>query len=267
MYPAGATIGNGQLIIHILPALLAGIFLLQQNNITWQRDVLASILFLASLAKPTISAPFFWLILMLPGRLRPALLIISGYAGLTFFAASFQEEGVLRLVEKWLALGSKLANKGVGYGNVHGGLAALGLASLVVAVTLLLILLAGLWIARHRHVDLWVLLGVTAIVTRLCAYHRWYDDLLILLPMIALFRLTKRAELFTGSAVLAGALLGINLLTMLAPGGKYLFPPPWSRMYTAIQLLVWMMTLLFLLICAQYWPTGKSAMDREPKRA
>jgi hypothetical protein len=54
---------------------------------------------------------------------------------------------------------------------------------------------SGLITAVHppaTYVILWLLLGVTALVARFWTYHRWYDDLLILLPMIALFRIAQQ---------------------------------------------------------------------------
>ena len=41
MYATGATIGNGQLIIHLLPALLFGLLLLYSRPSGWRTDLLA----------------------------------------------------------------------------------------------------------------------------------------------------------------------------------------------------------------------------------
>jgi hypothetical protein len=113
--------------------------------------------------------------------------------------------------------------------------------------SLLALVVLGFWTYRHRHGDIWLLLGVTALVARLWAHHRWYDDLLILLPMVALFRVAKRAPSAEGDDVVAGLLLGITTLAMLAPGGLYLFPPPWNGLYVAGQVIVWVVVLIFLL--------------------
>ena len=86
MYATGATIGNGQLTVHILPALLTGLLLLSQKRSGWGRDALAAALILLSLVKPAVSIPFFWIVLFVPGRLRPAILVTFGYVAVTFFA-------------------------------------------------------------------------------------------------------------------------------------------------------------------------------------
>ena len=89
-------------------------------------------------------------------------------------------------------------------------------------------------------------MGVSALVARVWTYHRWYDDLLILFPMVALFRIAKEGP-SDGSDLLAGVLFAITLIAMLAPGGLYLFPPPWNTWYLIGQNIVWVSGLGFLL--------------------
>jgi len=246
MYATGATIGNGQLIVHLLPMLVAGLLLLQQGQRRWRRDLRAAALILVALVKPSVSVPFFWIVLFVPGRLRPALFVSLGYVALTLSAASFQEPGLWSLLQGWLLHASEVTAT-QGYADLHIWLATLGLEEWILPVSLLVLAALGLWTYRHRHVDLWLLLGVTAFVARFWTYHRWYDDLLLLLPMVALFRIAKRGPPADGSDVMAGALLAITMLTTLAPGGLYLFPPPWDTMYVAGQVFVWIVVLIFLL--------------------
>ena len=89
---------------------------------------------------------------------------------------------------------------------------------------------------------------MAAVVSRLWVYHRWYDDLLILLPRVTLFRIVKQGPSFDGSRIPAGLLLIITLLTMMAPGGLYLLPLPWNMRYVGFQAAVWLLMLMFLLI-------------------
>jgi hypothetical protein len=84
MNATGVTIGNGQLILLVLPTLLTGLLLLRDAN-RFLHDFLASALISFSLVKPSISAPFLLLVL-LPNRLRPVLLVAGMYSLLTFFA-------------------------------------------------------------------------------------------------------------------------------------------------------------------------------------
>jgi hypothetical protein len=95
-------------------------------------------------------------------------------------------------------------------------------------------------------------------VARLWTYHGWYDDLLILLPMIALFRWIKQREEVDGYTLLAGALLGTTLVVTIAPGGVYLLPEPFKTLYIGLQALVWITDLAFLLSIARQGGTTKA---------
>jgi hypothetical protein len=247
-YPTGAAIGNGQLIIHILPVLLTGLLLLRRYEADWRRDALAGILFLITLVKPSISAPFFWIVLFRANSLRPAWVVMIGYVALTSFAIGFHGGDLVSLLGDWHARSSAVAiTPGDGnVSNLHIWLSTLGMQQWILPASLLVLAALGAWIYRYRHVELWLLVGVTAYVARFWTYHRWYDDLLILLPMIALFRLAKRAPTYRGADVLAGTLLALTILAMLAPGGLFLFPPPWNMRYVAVQVVIWLMGLIFL---------------------
>jgi len=275
MYATGATIGNGQLIIHILPAILAGLLILQNRNCTFRKELLAVALMIFSLVKPNVSIPFLWIAILAPGRLRPALLIALGYIALTLLALSLQETPEINLLSPeniqespqdipnitipesltdlqnlytWSATWAQSDR----YSDLPVLLVTLGLQKLILPVTLLVLAAQGLWTFRHRNGDVWILLGVAAIVARFWAYHRWFDDLLILIPMVALFRIAKQGTSANGCDVVAGVLLAITLLATLAPGGLYLFPPPWNSLYAVGQSVIWVIVLTFLLDQARY---------------
>ena len=81
MYATGATVGNGQLIVHVLPLLLTGILFQWRRADDWARDTLAAALIVVALARPSVAAPFFWVVLFFPGRLRVPLLAAAAYRG------------------------------------------------------------------------------------------------------------------------------------------------------------------------------------------
>jgi hypothetical protein len=251
MYATGATIGNGQLALHIMPFLLTGLLLLRKKPAKLTNDIAASLFILFALVKPSLSAPFFWLVLFVPGRIRPALMIAGGYIACTLFAASFQEPGLLMLTEDWIAISEKtLATTAVGYSvsNLHSWLTFWNLKEWLTLSSLALLSALGVWIFIRRKNDFWALVGVTALIDRFWTYHGWYDDILIALPMMALFRLIKYGRLKNNDDVTAGFILGLTLLSTMAPGGLYLFPPPFKQIYIAVQLLIWLSSLIFLLI-------------------
>jgi hypothetical protein len=59
----GVTIGSGQLILHLLPALLAGVLVLERENKTLGADLVAAGLFTWAMIKPSVAAPFLWVFL------------------------------------------------------------------------------------------------------------------------------------------------------------------------------------------------------------
>ncbi len=249
MYATGITIGNGQRIIHLLPMLLMGILLLSSENPKWYQDFLSAGMILFSLIFPNISAPFFWIVLFLPKRIRPALFIILGYAALTLFALSFQKIPMIQVIQGFFERGLKGVVHGSasgGYGNLQTLLVHLGMKRWIIPVSLTTIGILGFWVYRYRDRDRWILLGVTALFARLWAYHRLYDDLLLLLPMIALFRITKQASTSQTEKVGAGLLLGITLPLMCGSARPISTPFPFNVIYQSFLVLIWMIILIFL---------------------
>ncbi len=254
MNATGWTIGHGQLIVHILPIMIAGFILLHQGRHSWRNDVIAGVLIIVALAKPAASIPFFWIALFVPCRLRPALIITLGYVVLTIFAASFQEPGLISLYFDWMSqslTGAAYGSIHGGYGNLHTWLTTLGLKEWNLPASLLVLIATGYWTYRHRHVDLWIQMGVIAIVARFWVYHRLYDDILFLLPIVALFRITKGVHSAAAGNMMAGTLLAVSVLVTHAPARK-LLDSPWALYFKGGHVVVWTIVLIFLLVQAQY---------------
>src|SRR5262245_45550348 len=119
MYATSVALGNGQLIVPLLPTLVAGLVLLHDRRQGGATQVLAAVLVLLTLASPTIAAPFFWLVMFALPTLWPAGLVLLGYGTLTFFAATFQGADPLSLFFLWHAS----AMRGACWGSVRGGYA------------------------------------------------------------------------------------------------------------------------------------------------
>jgi len=226
-----------------------GLLLLQPGVGSWRRDLLGALLILIALVRPTVSAPFFWIVLCRPGRLRPALAVCTAYLVLTLLAVRSQEAGLLDLIRAWLHVFSLTV--GVhGHAHLHLWLTSAGLEAWVAFASLSVLLRLGLWAHLHTRVDPWLLIGVAAIVARFWAYHRWYDDLLILLVMVSLFRIARSRPPSPQANLPAGVLLAATTVSLLAPGGLYLLPAPLNSFYVAGQTLVWAAVLVFLVRCA-----------------
>jgi hypothetical protein len=108
--------------------------------------------------------------------------------------------------------------------------------------------LLGYWTYRYRDTDLWLVLGVTAIVARMWVYHRSYDDMLVLLPMITLFRIAKNGPDKNGYDIMAGIVLALATMAMFVPALIFVFPA-WKSMLKNSQSFVPVVMLIFLL----YW--------------
>jgi hypothetical protein len=252
-YAANVAIGNGQNIVYILPALITGLLLIR-NEGKLHNDLLGAALILLTLVSPTIAAPFFCIVLFVPGRIRPAIFVLFGYLVLTLVATSFQDASAISLIELWLNRGQRGAATGSlsgGYGNIHSLLTPYELYSLNTYFSLLILGALGVWVYRYRRVDIWLLIGVSAIVARLWTYHRNYDDLLIILPTIALFRIVKTVQNAHGSDVIAGGLLAVTWAFMLSPIRLLKSHPSLYELTNNLQLVVWLVILLFLLYQAR----------------
>lgn len=280
-YPLGATVGNGQLGILVLTCLLTCLPRIEQRPSSWCRDLGIAGLFLIALIKPTLAAPFFWILLFMRGGLRPAVLTCFGYVGLTALASLPQEHGPLRLMKIWYGRGVHGSAWGAEHGegsirvvtnvvksasdaiaenateaiqtlritsiNLHSMMGYLGHADKIALATLIVLILTGIWVWWYRRCSVWMLMGVVGIITRFYTYHGWYDDLVLLLPMIALVKIARdSAKQRNGGSRMAGFLFVAMLMSLLAPGGGYLFPYPWNNVYLITQSVLWIGVLIFL---------------------
>jgi len=284
-YPVGATVGNGQTGLVVLLCLLAGLPLVAERDRSPGRDLWISALFLVALVKPSIAAYFFWILVFAAGSLRPALLVSGGYALLTLGASAFQSQGPIDLMRAWMARGQAGSIYGARQGegsiqpawlaedgsfqiisvNLHSVLSYFRQLEWVFPATLLVLGLLGLWVWLHRKSPTWILIGVTALVARFGMYHGWYDDVVLLLPLIALYRILK-GEGSAGPRFrrAAGILLATMSASLLAPGGVYTLPFPWNNVSVLLQTLIWLAVLLFLLLSAHAAPPGGRWSAHEP---
>lgn len=260
-YATGAALGNGQLVLFVLPLALNAVLLLDRAPLTPGRLWLGSLLMLLALVQPAIAAPFFWLVLLRAPGFRPGALVVSAYLALTAFALTFQIEAFRKLrgdadgasvFGTWSRRaqgGSAIGSMKGGYGTVHNLLGSLRIKGWNMPVSIAILLLLGGWIYRNRRADLWLLLGVTAIVARIWTYHRWYDDLLLLLPLISLFRITRLPSHGPRIKTLAAVLFVWIWLFLLAPGVLYLLPSPgWL---IGLQVAGWIAALGLLVVVVE----------------
>jgi len=178
---------------------------------------------------------------------------VVGYLILTLFAALINQTGPVSLIRSWIENGmnaASLASVKLDKASIHALMFTLGHPELNPVASLFLLGGLGFWVFCNRRKNIWLLIGVTAFVARFWTYHGWYDDVLILLPMVTLFRITRYRLINSEHNITAGVLFAHTLLSIMAPGGRYLFPRPWNIVYIFGQISIWLTVLLFLTICS-----------------
>lgn len=250
-YPTTITIGNGQITTHLVVAILA-LWALLRRPAGWVRDAAAAALLLAVFVKPHFIGPFLWLILLAEGGWRVLALAGAGYAAVTAFALTFQPFDPAMLFRQWEDNATSAAVF-VGHTNIHIWLGDIGLGAWILPASLTLLAAFGIWLARHRRADPWIVLGVTAIVARLWTYHGMYDDLLFVLPMLALAQIAGAGPADDGSDVGAAVLLLVAGALLLAPATPLRTPGSLGASLRAVHAAVWLSTLAFL-----HWRAGRT---------
>ncbi len=238
------TFGLGQLTMVVVAALLASV-LVSRAGPSLAAAALSAGAMLVALVKPNIAAPFFWLLLVGAPSLVPAALVVAGYAGLSWFAARFQPGGLVTQLERWVATSTYQAGQFT-YSDLPEWLRAAGAASWSLPASLALLVFIGVWVWRHRRVDLWLQIGMVAILGRIWTTHRIYDDLLVFLAMIALLRVLRGDREPSPVRTAAALLLAGNWLMLLAPVSIVSWAPPASTFFDLIQAVLWISTAIVL---------------------
>ncbi|MFM8410126.1 MAG: hypothetical protein ACKOCT_07595, partial [Alphaproteobacteria bacterium] len=174
----------------------------------------------------------------LPRSRRPAVLSATMYAVLTVvaLAALRPTRGSDAVADKlgdgiqskmgWATEakpldGDKTTRFGGGYGNLQNMSETAGLVGLEnFVLPVASVIACGAWAFRRRRTDPWILIAVCALAARLGWYHRLYDDMLLLLPMVALARIAASRAARPGedrAALGAMLLLGATGLQLIAP--------------------------------------------------
>jgi hypothetical protein len=193
-YAVQMSILLGQMGVHVVAAAGAGAaFLFARRTARWSTDLAAALLLAVALVKPTLAAPLVVVVLIATRRIRPAVLTLAVYSGLSVIAAAAQPADLPALVRDWLAITGTRVSLLEGVPNLHLLLATVGLESWNVPATLVIMLALATWAYRNRRADPWLLLGVAALVARFGAHGRLYDDALLILAALAAFRVAVGA--------------------------------------------------------------------------
>lgn len=238
----GLTIHLGQTTFFVLTPLVVAVLASRGPRRSLLKDVLVALLLLVALVKPHITAPFLLLLVASSTGIRPAVLAAAGYLALSQVAASFQPVGLIELLRQWAVRAGAVMLEVYQLPeyytpNVACWLVLAGLRSWIPIVSVCFLAALGAWLVSNQRADLWHRLAVTAIVCRLYTYHMSYDDVLLLLPAVALFRIIK-----LGGAAHERTLAG-TLLALLLGGVISLYT---FRYFHTIAAAVWVVILVYL---------------------
>lgn len=266
-----AAVWLGQLVPLSMAAILGAMFTLHPSSdspgekIGWQREVLAGALLLFALVKPTVAAPFLWMVLWKSARLRVGVGVFVGYAILTLWALWFQHNAAHEVTLWAETVNRNGAHLSEGYANLRAWTEALGIKQWSHPLSLIVLLWLGYWTYRHRHLDRFLLLSVTALVARLWTYHNVYDDMLLAIPMLLLLQIAVNPISGMRRSCARG-LLGTFIVLMILPPNWFFgqsLPGLLARTLMAGS-MVW--SLLFLILIARAERLGaKSALLTAPK--
>ncbi|MEW6145798.1 MAG: hypothetical protein AB1598_12355 [Thermodesulfobacteriota bacterium] len=191
-------------------------------------------------------APFFLIILISQRAFRVIISVAAAYIFLTFLALSFRDMDIIQYSSRWVEVNSIIITRG-GYANIHHFLGPFGMKYLLLPSSLILMAASGIWVYKYRKTDIWIQLGVIAIIARLWTYHRLYDDLLILIPIVAVFRLLRSGGLSENQRRAAVLILILSCLGLLSPAFFLQLQPPLGTLFRTGQAVIWLSMLAFLL--------------------
>ncbi len=257
-YGTSITIGNGQLSILVIGAILISILLIKRYPGNLKIEIFSCVLASIALVKPTVALPFLWIIVLSFMRLRPMVLIVSIYVILGLIGCWYVNENYLLSHILWMskatvaagssgAAGRIAITQDMGYNDIHSLFSILGWKNWNTLGTLMVLLTLGIWLYRNRQVDLWIQLGVTAIISRVWTHHRVYDDMVVLLAIFALFRICKQYQMANCPNFIAESLLMLSIYTAVSPVSLRLKMFPVGFLYKSLLFTEWMGMLIFLL--------------------
>jgi hypothetical protein len=259
-YPIQISIFVGQMGVHVIALAACGAVLLLVERPRWGLDALAGLLLAASLVKPTLSLPLVVAALIAGRRTRPVLMLAIAYAALTLVAVAAQPAGLFVLLREWLAVAGERVPIMDGVPNIHMLLAWAGLREWMTPASLLVLVGMAWWMWRKRNADPVILLGVAALVARVWAHSTLYDDVLLLLAAVALFRIASRNA--PGHSRTAGWLFAGAWAALLTPTWVfYGFDPLVVRALHGAQAVLWLAALGFLAVVAS--SSGEVALPLE----
>jgi hypothetical protein len=135
-----------------------------------------------------------------------------------------------------------------GYGNLNVWLASAGLPGLILPGWIVILAALGAWVYFHRCADIWIVMGVTALVARMWAYHRDYDDVMLLIPLVTLCRLVCNVQSRQYYSALTLLVFLVVVMTLPARAATFVH---WGGCINTSRVSAWIAILGYLLWVAR----------------
>jgi hypothetical protein len=246
------TLGAGQYGL-VVNAMIAGMALC----LTAERPVGAGMLYGLSLVKPSISAPFFFVLM---DRQRKSAIMVTVVYIATASLAIWAITGTDPMTMLIQMLDCRRAGGLTGMGD-RGAVAIallLGISEqIVLTVTAITGLVVSFLVMRaFRQSHLIILLGTASVLGHLWTVHRVHDDVMMAFLLIASGHLALRESSLPNNIVFA--LVAISL-----------WLPPSVSAITYIgysQLLIWIFSLVYLLVRERHEALRRRVAGREQSR-
>jgi hypothetical protein len=244
MNATGVVIGNGQITLLVIVMLWLAISLSINNGASIYRQMLVVPLFLVALVKPSLAAPFFWIVLFTPRSILMGVLIGAAYLAATMFSLQFQTISLSDSLIQWLG---RATDNELGYANIQTWLYSIQLKQLILPTQFILLSLLGWWVYINRKGEFYILAGVVALFSRLWAYHAVYDDVIVIFAMLALVRLSQQKKIAPSQRMYLECLVVLNVLVMLMPARMQNYPQPFEFLFIWGHGVIWLLDLAILL--------------------
>jgi hypothetical protein len=175
---------------------------------------------------------------------------VASYVALTVWSAAYQPDSLLVLSQGWLSEGVGIPTE-TAHANIHSWMNHVGIVGWDLPASLVVLGAAGIWTWLYRKADVWLLIGVASIVARIWSHHHWYDDVLLLPPMITLYRMIVAGE---RSGMRDPVVMGLFLLVLgfaTAPARLLDLETAVSSGFKAAKTIAWLALLVELMIRTQ----------------
>lgn len=260
LYSAGACIGNGQKSLLVMAGLIGVPFLLQEKLSLKMRDFLIVLFLCFASIKPNISLPFFILFFTQRDLLRPLLLFSLFYSVVTILFSRYQGVGAIAVIKKWLGAAisaSSLTDDHYSHSNIQTVIKSLAenpnvplveqadyLSKLNLYSSFTLVSIAAIWFLYNRRGNLWNNLALASLVSMSWTYHGWYDEVLLIFPIVALIRICFQEN---RDCIFVKPLLILFVISLMAPGGHFVLKGLSKDIYHLFQIKIWILTGIYLI--------------------